>query len=122
MSFIEILEILGSLTIGFIFGKWYVNSKKPEVLKRRGVIFGRSYTNASKGQYSVDIEIEEIESTSKQTKVRVLNISFFDSSFTSQKNNLIQMTNNSWVDTSEIEWIQDSIEEKRDKKIDEILK
>jgi hypothetical protein len=32
------------------------------------------------------------------------------------------MTNNSWVDTSEIEWIQDSIEEKRDKKIDEILK
>jgi len=122
MSFIEILEILGSLILGFIFGKWYVNSKKPEVLKRRGVIFGRSYTNASKAQFSVDIEIEEIESTSKQTKVRVLNISFFDSSFTSQKNNLIQMTNNSWVDTSEIEWIQDSIEEKRDKKIDEILK
>jgi hypothetical protein len=119
---IFILEICGSLILGFILGKWYVNSKKPKVLKRRGVIFGRSYTNASKGQFSVHIEIEEIESTSKQTKVRVLNISFGDSSFITQKSNLIRIIDNSWIETSDIEWIQDSVEEKRDKKIDEILK
>lgn len=127
METISIVKALGLILFGFQLGKWYIKCQKPkepEIIGRRGLIFQKSLTNTNKGvqkSYDVDVEIEEIESTSTKTKIKVLNIIFNDTEFIPQKDSVTLLMNNSWVDTSDIEWIED-IQGQRDKKINEILK
>lgn len=109
--------ILGAITM------WLSKpSNKPNIL-RKGLI-ERDYTLGT-DSFSVDFEVGEIERS--QTKSKVIVLSFVASkpsvnSDSITKQNLKKFINNTWVNTSEVEWLIEDASATRDKKINEILK
>lgn len=102
-----------------------IKNESPKVNKRRG-IYNKSF-NATEGisKSSIDCqyELEEIERTKNKSKVRVLSLKpggskYLESNWLKQFKDII---NETWIDSSEIDWIEDDLAEKRNQKIDELL-
>ena len=75
-------------------------------------------------EIEVDFEVAEIERTQTKSKVKVLDMvstSADYNSASSQRDKLKSMVQNSWVNSSEIEWIEEDLSEKRNEKINKIL-
>ena len=75
-------------------------------------------------EIEVDFEVAEIERTQTKSKVKVLDMvstSADYNSASSQRDKLKSMVENSWVNSSEIEWIEEDLSEKRNEKINKIL-
>lgn len=126
MIFIGILIgfILG-LPIGFI--KWKKKtSPVVEKYSRRGLLPKEfSVTNEVTGKQSIvecHFEIGELESTDTLSKVEVIFVQSNQSEYNSDHNKkrLIEMINNTWVNSNNITWIT-TTSQVRNKKIDEIL-
>ena len=75
-------------------------------------------------EIDVNFEVGEIEKTKNKSKVKVLDMvstSADYNSASSQRDKLKSMVQNSWVNSSEIEWIEEDLSEKRNEKINKIL-
>lgn len=119
------------ITLVFLFGfisHFFVmslKSKKKDPIKylRRGIYSHTFTVGGSNNQVNVLYEIGEIESTSKKSKIDVLSLKTDRSEYNSDENMLDKLKNmihGSWINTSEVEWI-DSTARERDEKIEKIL-
>jgi len=116
---------LGLLTYFLIDKLNNGDEKEPQKVRRRG-IYNKSF-NATEGisKSSVDCqyELEEIERTKNKSKVKVLSLKpggskYLESQWMKKFKDII---NETWIDSSEIDWIEDDLAEKRNQKIDELL-
>ena len=113
-----VIGILSTLLIGYLI------SKKPTKMKilRRG-IYTNEYVNKSDGStFSVQFEIGEVERTESKSKVTVLSTVFSDTRYMSDESGIRKMVENSWIKSSEIEWIKKTTQQERNEKINEVLK
>lgn len=101
--------------------KTVTNSKTPA--GRRG-LHSTKLTVSGKGEVDVLYEIREIDSTTNKSKIKVESYSCSRASFNGKESiyytDIINLKDNSWIDHSEIEWI-DNTSENRSRKIDQIL-
>lgn len=123
--------------IGFIIGLligltpsiYYIikyNKKQPPVEKyqRRG-IYNVTY-NVTRGDWkgttTIQYEIGELECTTDMSKIEVISLISEQSRFNTpdEKKSFTEHINKSWVDSSEIKWIESVVSE-RNKKIEQIL-
>lgn len=126
--------IIGFLIGGLIFGVLGFlvgNSKSTEDTKtkepkytRRG-IWNSGYSSGSgdyKKSFEVQFELGEFESTSTKSKVQVISMVVNKSEFNdeSTKKKILEMVNNTWMSSIDIEWIDDTSKMRNDK-IDQIL-
>jgi len=109
--------------IGFLFSR---KNKSKEVRYLRRGIYTKNYTvteNGIQSQVDCQFELGELERTSTKSKVSVISvvpnrISLHEHSW---KDKFIKLVNNTWIDSIEIDWIEDDLAEKRNQKIDELL-
>jgi hypothetical protein len=129
--------MIGGIIIGFFLGSGSVlgigvfalRKNEKDTKGRRGLI-RYSYTSRdsygiTKGKYIATYEVIEVERTDVKSKVKVLDVKSSDPSANqsgSDRTYLISYMNNTWQESSEIEWIQKPIDEQRDEKLNELLK
>jgi hypothetical protein len=125
--------ILGIIT-GIFFLKIYQSIKKPNKTKkqqskylRRGLYINSYNINTAgvkTGSVDVQFEVGELEKTSNRSKVEVINLSTSSATYNKEgddRDRIKSMINNSWVNSNEIEWIEDDLSQKRDEKLNELL-
>jgi hypothetical protein len=128
--------IIGFLVGGLIFGiiGFLIGNQKEEKERetkkeepkyiRRG-IWSNGYSGRSgenKKDFEVQFELGEVESTSTKSKVEVISMVASRSEFndTTTKKKLSEMVDNTWMLSTDIEWI-DETSKMRNDKIDQIL-
>lgn len=84
---------------------------------------GHSHSYFTKESVVASLEVAEIESTEVKSKVKVLEISFNNSKYntTKWKEKIKTLVDNTWINTSDIEWINKSKSIERAEKLDKIL-
>lgn len=115
--------------LGFVIGnskekKETKQSKKDQKYTRRG-IYTNGYsggTGASKKSFEVQFELGEVEHTSNKSKVEVISMVSSRSEYNDDltKKKIGEMINNTWMLSTDIEWIDD-IAKLRNEKIDQLL-
>ena len=101
------------------------NRRRVENDNRKG-LYSTEYTATDRlgksEDFGVMFEIEEIDSTDTKSKIKVLNVKTNKSEYNNSiyRGKLKSMVDESWVDSSSIEWIQ-SVKRERQEKIDKIL-
>jgi hypothetical protein len=116
--------------IGFLIGNQKEEEKERETKKeepnyiRRG-IWSNGYSGGSgenKKKFEVQFELGEIESTSTKSKVVVISLVSSQSEYNDvvTKKRLSEMVDNTWMLSTDIEWI-DETSKMRNDKIDQIL-
>jgi hypothetical protein len=115
------LGILIGLVLG-IGGAFIFIKKDKNNFIRRG-IWTNSYTSG-KESFNVQFELGELEATTKKSKVKVISITASQSKYNniSTKLKLKEMVNLTWINSNEIEWIEEDLAKKRNDIIDKILK
>ena len=130
--------IIGFLVGGLVFGvlgflvgnskeeKKETESKKEEPNYIRRGIWSNGYSGGSgenKKKFEVQFELGEIESTSTKSKVVVISLVSSRSEYNdgATKKRLSEMVDNTWMLSTDIEWI-DETSKMRNDKIDQILK
>ena len=123
--------------VGFITGIFFLKiyqsvkinktkTKRPKYL-RRGLYtssYSISQNGYKTGEVTVQFEVGELEKTSTKSKVEVINLSTSSAVYNREgddRNRMKSMVNNLWIDSSEIEWVEDHLQQKRDEKLNEIL-
>ena len=123
-----LVGLIISLLIGLILVRVDKNNKKSKEVKyiKRG-IYSTSYSTTNdftlkKRSFDVQFEIGELESTATKSKVEVINCISSLSEFNTDTSRarISKMVNNTWVLSSEIEWISDLAKVRGDK-LDQIL-
>lgn len=126
-----ILYFILSFSLGLFIGQIVpqiipkIKSKKNNVSEkylRRGIL-QHGFKSGSRS-ISTQFEIGEIERTGTKSKIEVIHtvcdIGEFNSEYyKNQQKGLINLT---WIESSKVEWIEDDISEKRNQKINDILK
>lgn len=102
--------------------KFFSVFNKKENILRRGIYLNEYITRDKTLEFAVQYEIGEIERTKDKSKIVVLSATSGSSVFGPQKRNLIERVNYSWIDSSQIEWIEHTISDKRNEKINDLLK
>jgi hypothetical protein len=71
----------------------------------------------------VQFEVGELESTKNRSKIEVLSVSPGESQYNTLewKKKMKDLISNTWIDSPKIDWIEKSLSEERNKKIEEIL-
>lgn len=112
------------LIIGFVIGKISTSTDAETEFLRRGIVDKTFTYSKSNEDVNVQVEIGEIEKTKQKSKIKVINMIFRSSSHSTYANKLKieELLNNSWIDSSTIEWIEDDTAQQRNKKIEQILK
>jgi hypothetical protein len=75
-------------------------------------------------EIDVNFEVGEIQKTKNKSKVKVLDMVSSSAEYnnaSSQRDKLKSMVENSWIESNEVEWIEDDLSEKREEKINKIL-
>lgn len=129
-----VLFICGFFT-GFVIRSLFFSSKRSDkksanmekTYLRKG-LYTQKYQVTQLGvkvrEIDVDFEVAEVEKTNTKSKVKVLDMvsnSAEYNSTSSQRDKLKSMVENSWINSNEIEWIEDDLSEKREEKINKIL-
>ena len=123
--------------VGFITGifflKIYQSVKKNKTKTKRSKYLRRGlYTNSysisqnghKTGEVTVQFEVGELEKTPGMSKVEVINLSTSSAAYNKEgvdRDNMKSMVHNLWIDSSQIEWIEDPIQKMREEKLNEIL-
>ena len=123
--------------VGFITGIFFlkiyqsvkinkIKTKRPKYL-RRGLYtnsYSLSQNGYKTGEITVQFEVGELEKTSTKSKVEVINLSTSSAVYNKEgddRNRMKSMVNNLWIDSTEIEWVEDALQQKREEKLNEIL-
>jgi hypothetical protein len=119
----EIIFLFVGAIIGIGVVKIYQFTNKGKIKYLRRGIYTNSYSvyklGLVTGIVEVQFEIGELEKTSDKSKVHVINVSA--SKTDSNKESLKSIIHNSWIESTKIEWIEDSIEKIREEKLNKIL-
>jgi len=96
-------------------------NKKIQFIKRG--IWSNHYTCDGKS-FDVQFELGELEKTSLRSKVKVITMVANQSKFNDDdvRKKISDMVDNTWMLSSNIEWIEDDLATKRNDKIEQILK
>ena len=121
--------IVGFLIGGLIFGilGFFIGNQKEQKETeyiRRG-IWVNGYSGGSgenRKKFEVQFELGEVECTSTKSKVEVISMVSSRSEYNddSTRKKIAEMVNNTWMSSSDIEWIDDTSKMRNDK-IDQIL-
>lgn len=93
---------------------------------RRGILY-REYSVSNGGvrvsEFSCQLEVGEIERTDKKSKIEIINYipSGTQHSSESDEKKVRKLVDKSWIDSSEIEWITNSLSDQRNQKLNQIL-
>jgi hypothetical protein len=129
----EILYFIGGLFIGYlgksIFFRLKSKSVKSEKIYLRKGLYTHEYT-VTRGvdkvaDIVVNFELGEIEKSGTKSKVIVLDLTSSNSEYNNsihEKNKIKSMIENSWIDSKEIDWIEQDLAQVREQKINQILK
>jgi hypothetical protein len=131
----EILYFIGGFFIGCIghtlflrFKSKYSKSVKSEKNYLRKGLYTHEYT-VTRGEDKisdivVNFELGEIEKSGTKSKVIVLDLKSSNSEYNNsfQKDKIKSMIENSWIDSKEIDWIEQDLAQVREEKINQILK
>lgn len=109
--------------IGFLFSR---KGKSKEVHYLRRGIYTKNYTvteNGIESQVDCQFELGELERTSTKSKVSVISVipnrvSLHEYSW---KEKFTKLVNNTWIKSSDIDWIEEDLAEKRNRTIDKLL-
>jgi hypothetical protein len=127
-----IFFFIGFIT-GIFFLKIYQSVKKNKTKTKRSKYLRRGlYTNSysisqngsKTGEVSVQFEVGELEKTPGMSKVEVINLSTSNAAYNKEgadRDRMKSMVDNLWLDSSQIEWIEDPIQKMREEKLNEIL-
>jgi len=123
-----IIGFLLGITTNILFLKINKNKNSKSVPFLRRGIYSTSYSISDSSSYdsesiAVQYEIGEIEYSNGKSKVKTIDLSTSRSRYNKSgtyKDNLCAMIDNTWLDSSEIEWIDSSVQQ-RDDKINKIL-
>ena len=127
-----ILFFVGFIT-GIIFLKIYQSVKTNKTKTKRSKYLRRGlYTNSysisqnghKTGEVTVQFEVGELEKSPGMSKVEVINLSTSNTVYNKEgddRDRMKSMVDNLWLDSSQIEWIEDPIQKMRDEKLNEIL-
>ena len=118
---IFILGLITGFILLIILGIIINNNQKKSKKYRRGII-EKDFITGNNETIRVQYEISEIEKTDKKSKIKVLSLKTDNSYYNNKNEEIKNMIDNTWINTSEIEWIVKPIEEDRNDKINEILK
>lgn len=101
----------------------FLKKKNNQQFLRRG-IWDKDYLSSDNKSFNVQFELGEIEATSTKSKVKVISMAASKSEYNnlSTKIKLKEMVNFTWIDSNDIEWIEDDLVKKRNDKINKILK
>jgi len=118
------------IIIGFIFGvmtRFIKSSEKKSKYIRRGIMIRQyqvSTMGTPNGTFEVQFEVGELERTDKKSKVETINCipSGTQHSDTNTIEKVKKLVDKSWIDSSDIEWITESISDKREEKLEKLLK
>lgn len=131
----EILYFIGGFFTGYLIHIVYLRAKKrdkksPNLEKtylRKG-LYTNEYSVTKGGVVVKDImvnfELGEIERSGTKSKVIVLNLKCNNSEYNNsyQKDKIKSMIEDSWIDSKEIDWIEQDLAQVREEKINQILK
>jgi hypothetical protein len=117
------------LSVGVLLGAStnLIPRKKPGRYLRRGILF-RTYSvhegSTKTGEMNCQLEVGELERTDKMSKIEIINYipSGTQHATPETEKNIRKIVDGLWIETSEIQWIVDSVEDQRDKKLEQILK
>jgi len=131
----EILYFIGGFFIGCIghtlflrLKSKYSKSVKSEKNYLRKGLYTNEYSVTQGGVVVKDImvnfELGEIERSGTKSKVIVLNLKCNNSEYNNsyQKDKIKSMIEDSWIDSKEIDWIEQDLAQVREEKINQILK
>jgi len=128
MTFLYIFLIFVSYGTGVLTAPLFKRKTKQELNQRKGLLIKNfSVSNAYTGKTGTiqgEFEILELERTNTKSKVKVINYHSNKSDYNSgsEKQELIKMIDESWIESNEIEWIEKSAQDKREEKLNELLK
>lgn len=123
------IEFIIGLLVGLTPSIYYIikyNKKSiVEKYQRRG-IYNVTYSVKRgdwKGTTTIQYEVGELECTRDMSKIEVISLISEQSRFNTpnEKKSFTEQIDKSWVDSSEIKWIESVVSE-RNKKIEQILK
>jgi|LauGreDrversion4_2_1035121.scaffolds.fasta_scaffold326921_2 hypothetical protein len=131
----EFVFFLFGFFTGFIFRTIFLSSKnfdkkssKMEKSYLRKGLYTHSYNITQNGiklkTINVEFEVVEIEKTPSKSKIKVLDLVASSAEYnnnSTEKNRLKSMIENSWIESKEIEWIDDDLLIKREEKLNNIL-
>lgn len=120
MNMVNILFFISGCISTFIFMSMIKN--KTKVYRRKGLIEDYPIVTESNDNIKANIEVEEIDSSDTKSKVRVLEIVANKSKYNTSeyKGKIKSLINNTWIDSSSIEWVKSKNAE-RAEKLDKIL-
>lgn len=119
------IGLISGYTISYLRSK--ILNKEDSISRRRGLYRHRltSTDRITKATESIEVnaEILELESTDKKSKIRVINIITDKSDYNTDVylKSIHKMIDNTWINSSEIEWITSSKSSIRNEKINSIL-
>jgi hypothetical protein len=131
----EILTFICGFFTGYLIHIVYLRAKKrdkksPNLEKtylRKG-LYNNEYSVTQGGivvkDIMVNFELGEIERSGTKSKVIVLNLKCNNSEYNNsyQKDKIKSMIEESWIDSKEIDWIEQDLSQIREEKINQILK
>lgn len=116
------------ISIGLIIGvsTRFIKLDKKSPYLRRGILI-RQYSVSSHGvktdEFECQLEVGELERTDKKSKIEIINYipSGTKHSSESDEKKVRKLVDKSWIESSEIEWITDSLSHQRQEKLNQIL-
>lgn len=116
------------LIIGLVLGvsTRYIPTNKKSPYLRRGILM-RAYSVTSLGvktdEFECQLEIGELERTDKKSKIKIINYipSGTKHGNESDEKKVRKLVDNSWIESTEVEWITTSLSDQRNEKLSKIL-
>jgi hypothetical protein len=79
--------------------------------------------SSGKTKISAQFEVGELERTGNKSKIEVITVNPNQTEYSTEsyKRQMINLINHTWITSSDFEWIEDDVSEKRNQKIDQLL-
>jgi hypothetical protein len=119
-----LIGMIIELSIGLII--FFIKKKSKTKYIRRGIIM-RQYQVSNLGvktsEFECQLEIGELERTDKKSKVEIITYipSGTQHSSEADERKVRKLVDKSWIDSSEVEWITESLSDQRNQKLNQIL-
>lgn len=117
------------ISIGVIIGAStrFIKLDKKSPYLRRGILIRQYSVVSSYGvktdDFECQLEVGELERTDKKSKIKIINYipSGTKHSTESDEQKVRKLIDNSWIESSKIEWISNSLIDERNEKLSKIL-
>lgn len=118
---IAIIILISLLPVSFLIGRSMYKKHVNKILKtgtgKLGIIIYSAYAKP----INYVIEVEELETAEKYTKVKVIRVCSCKDSWKSTKSILSSKSFNEWVETKSIIWYDNNSQRLRDEKLKKLL-